>query len=387
MRPHNRPQGKFLTGKDILLLLLLLLLSVPSLAQQKATPRKGEGIGTFLERNGRPSKVYYDEFMELNRKNVKNGQLLLGVQYILPELHTGGKAAAASGSGDDADPKPSDQAVKDSVPEVKAAKQPETGAASSSKSIVGTKKKEPLFGKASETVTVESDDLQGACFYLVSGHGGPDPGAIGKQNGNSLHEDEYAYDVILRLARALMQQGADVRIIIQDKLDGIRDGQYLATSKRETCMGKAIPLSQVERLKQRCDAINGLYEKDKTKYKYLRAVFIHVDSRSKSQQTDVFFYYNSKQSGGQRLANTVKTTFENKYKQHQPGRGFSGTVETRNLYVLEHTTPTCLFAELGNIQNAQDQKRFVLSANRQALANWMAEGVKTDFKAATDKKK
>ena len=29
-------------------------------------------------------------------------------------------------------------------------------------------------------VKVTSNRLAGACFYVVSGHGGPDPGAIGK---------------------------------------------------------------------------------------------------------------------------------------------------------------------------------------------------------------
>lgn len=52
-------------------------------------------------------------------------------------------------------------------------------------------------------------------------------------------------------------------------------------------MGDPIPLNQVARLKQRCDWVNKLYRKDKSSYK--RAVFIHVDSRSKGQQTDVFF--------------------------------------------------------------------------------------------------
>jgi hexosaminidase len=52
----------------------------------------------------------------------------------------------------------------------------------------------------------------------------------------------------LRLARNLMQEGAEVHIIIQDAKDGIRDSRYLSNSKRETCMGDAIPLNQVARL-------------------------------------------------------------------------------------------------------------------------------------------
>lgn len=107
----------------------------------------------------------------------------------------------------------------------------------------------------------------------MSGHGGPDPGAIGRIGKIELHEDEYAYDVALRLARNLMQEGAEVRIIIQDAKDGIRDGKYLSNSKRETCMGASIPLNQVARLQQRCAKINELYKKDRKNYKYCRAVF------------------------------------------------------------------------------------------------------------------
>ena len=76
--------------------------------------------------------------------------------------------------------------------------------------------KESLFGKEYATYQITSNELSGACFYLVSGHGGPDPGAIGIYQGRQLHEDEYAYDIILRLARELLSRGAKVHIIIQD---------------------------------------------------------------------------------------------------------------------------------------------------------------------------
>ncbi len=243
---------------------------------------------------------------------------------------------------------------------------------------VGQLGKEPLFGKESATYKVISEELAGACFYLVSGHGGPDPGAIGIYQGRQLHEDEYAYDIILRLARELMQRGAKVHIIIQDKKDGIRDNRVLNSSKRETCMGQSIPLNQVERLKQRATKINELFRKDKETYK--RAIFIHVDSRSKSKQTDVYFYHAPGSKNGKRLAGQIRKTFEEKYKKHQPGRGFTGTVSERGLYVLRNTSPVGVFLELGNIQNRQDQKRLVIPNNRQALARWIADGIAADYK-------
>ena len=148
---------------------------------------------------------------------------------------------------------------------------------------------EPLFGKSQAAYSVTSSSLRGAVFYLVSGHGGPDPGCIGKYQGHELHEDEYAYDIILRLGKELLKRGAKVHFIIQDSKDGIRNTAILKNSKRETCMGKPIPLNQVERLQQRCDAINRLYRKDKSGYK--RAIFIHVDSRGRRKQTDTYFYH------------------------------------------------------------------------------------------------
>lgn len=343
----------------LLLLLFICIFFVPAVRAQeeRATPRRGEGISAFLERHHRPGKAYYNAFLELNKQKLRGKEeLRLGVQYLLPLLR-GASTAASSKKGGEG-----------------------TAPAKAAPYKRGSIRNEPLFGKALARVEVTSDRLAGCCFYIVSGHGGPDPGAIGRVGKVELHEDEYAYDVALRLARNLMQEGAEVRIIIQDAKDGIRDDRYLSNSKRETCMGAAIPLNQVARLQQRCAKINELYQKDKKRYAYCRSIFIHVDSRSKRAQTDVFFYHAKNSSAGKRLATVMKQTFESKYGKHQPNRGFSGTVSGRNLYVLAHTQPSSVFVELGNIQNSFDQRRFVLSSNRQALAKWMMEGFIADYR-------
>ncbi|EJX00871.1 N-acetylmuramoyl-L-alanine amidase [gut metagenome] len=322
--------------------------------EQSATPQLGEGITTFLERHGRPSRTYYQDFLKMNKQKLHGKkELRMGVKYLLPPLH---------------DEKSTGREISND-----------------SKSVASTKQKqsfrtfrEPLFGKELADVKPVGERLKGACFYVVSGHGGPDPGAIGRVGRKKLHEDEYAYDVALRLARQLMLEGAEVRMIIQDAKDGIREDPYLKNSKRETCMGSAIPLNQTARLQQRCTVINNLYRKDRQRFSYCRAIFLHVDSRSKGAQTDVFFYHAPKSVQGERLAGTMKRTFESKYGRHQPSRGFRGTVSERNLYVLLNATPVALFVELGNIQNTFDQRRFVMSSNREALARWMKDGFVTD---------
>ncbi|WP_297901988.1 N-acetylmuramoyl-L-alanine amidase [uncultured Parabacteroides sp.] len=331
------------------ILIITLVYTGPLTAQEKAYPKNGEGIILFLKRFNRTGQTYQKEFIKLNKgKFGKNNSLRMGVKYTLPPLKAKRKRTAT--------------------------------ASASSESPVSTPRRrnyQSLFGKSLASYQVTSSDLKGACFYLVSGHGGPDPGAIGKMGSHELHEDEYAYDIMLRLARNLLTRGAKVHIIIQDAKDGIRDQQFLNNSKRETCMGSPIPFNQVSRLEQRCAKINTLNRKDKETYK--RAIFIHVDSRSKHQRTDVFFYHKPKDQASKRLAKTMKSTFSHKYNRHQPGRGFSGTVDDRNLYVLRHTVPTSVFVELGNLQNRYDQQRFILSNNRQALANWLCEGFITDY--------
>ncbi len=104
--------------------------------------------------------------------------------------------------------------------------------------------------------------------------GGPDPGAIGRIGKIELHEDEYAYDIVLRLARNLMTKGPKSIIIqrFKDKDTGMKN-KYLKNSKRETCMGSPIPFNQVRRLKQRSDKIKHPVQADKyaSKQNYLRA--------------------------------------------------------------------------------------------------------------------
>ena len=359
-------------NKLYILLFLVFLFSGTTLwAQQKATPKAGEGISSFLLRHNRSPKKYYDDFIELNKQKLgKNNVLKVGMTYVIPPVKKSTTASAKTTSA-------KNTGARNTASESAGIKQPSSKAKSTK---IGTTINEPLFGKQLANVKVTSNRLAGACFYVVSGHGGPDPGAIGKVGRYELHEDEYAYDIALRLARNLMQEGAEVHIIIQDAKDGIRDDSYLSNSKRETCMGYANTLNQVQRLQQRCDKINALYRKDRKNHSYCRAIFIHVDSRSKGKQTDVFFYYSNKKGDSKRLANNMKDTFESKYGKHQPNRGFSGTVSGRNLYVLSHTTPASVFVELGNIQNAFDQRRLVMNSNRQALAKWLMEGFLKDYK-------
>ncbi len=239
----------------------------------------------------------------------------------------------------------------------------------------------PLFGPRYARVTVNDQQLSGCTLYLSSGHGGPDPGAIGRSGTYLLPEDEYAYDVTIRLARVLMEHGATVYMIVQDPNDGIRDAGVLGLDYDEVAYPQQrIPLSQLARLKQGTMAVNNLYARYKGGYQ--RSIVIHVDSRSIGQTIDVFFYHHDRSAAGKKLAKQIHRSFTARYKRSQPTRAYLGNVSTRNtLYVVKNTAPPTVFIELGNIQNDKDQRRFVIPDNRQALANWLYEGIRADYKS------
>ena len=69
-------------------LFFCFLLPVSALwGQQKATPKPGEGISTFLLRHNRAPKKYYDDFIKLNEAKLGKGQSLkLGVTYLIPPV-------------------------------------------------------------------------------------------------------------------------------------------------------------------------------------------------------------------------------------------------------------------------------------------------------------
>jgi N-acetylmuramoyl-L-alanine amidase len=181
------------------------------------------------------------------------------------------------------------------------------------------------------------------------------------------------------LARELLSHGAQVYVIVRDPDDGIRDERILEMDKDELILpDQIIPLDQKDRLEQRVDAVNKLYLKHKGKHQ--RLVVTHVDSRSKGQNIDVFFYYHEKSSNGKKLAESIHNTFKKKYKKYQPNRSYSGTFEDRsNLYLVKKTLPAMTFIEIGNIRNKKDQRRILDYDNRQALAKWISEGVILDY--------
>ncbi|WP_240635475.1 N-acetylmuramoyl-L-alanine amidase family protein [Hymenobacter rigui] len=343
----------------VLFAFLLCLLTGATFGQtkpRKAVARRGDGVQTLLQRHGLNTRQQQRQFRQLNQGRLtKAGGLVTGRSYVLPAAAPRVKAAA-SGAGSLQATNPTSRG-KSTQPLLPAA----------------------LFGPTYSPVPVRDRALRGAVYYLSPGHGGPDPGAIGKYGSFKLAEDEYAYDVTVRLARVLLEHGATVYVMVQDPNDGIRDQNVLPMDYDElTYPRQVIPLSQLGRLRQRITQVNKLYAHHKGAYQ--RLLSLHVDSRSEGQNIDVFFYHHANSQAGLRLAKNIHKVFTNRYKRAQPNRPYSGNVSERgSLYEVRTSHAPAVFMELGNIRNAKDQRRFVVADNRQALANWIYEGLLADY--------
>ncbi len=231
-----------------------------------------------------------------------------------------------------------------------------------------------IFGPRYSEVARKDNRLNGKVFYLVSGHGGPDPGAIGSKRDHALCEDEYAYDVVLRLARNIIEHGGVPYVIIRDDNDGIRDEEYLECDYDETVWGdQAIPRDQRLRLIQRSDAINELAKNNKPADQY--CIVVHVDSRHVETQTDLFFYHQRNSTKSTELTSSLRDAMERNYRRNGRTKEYQGLVLTRDLHMLREVEVPTVYIELGNIQHHFDQKRVLKPTNRQALANWWTEGI------------
>jgi N-acetylmuramoyl-L-alanine amidase len=349
-----------------ILLLLLLLIPVAAFSQhyRKVVPKRGDVISTLLVRHGLNPRLYEREFVALNKPLLgPRNSLRAGKTYRLPARKSAAQVAAARKRG----------ATKAAAGRAAAATRVTVNKKHSGQTAL-------LFGKYGRP-SASDQALRGAVYYLLSGHGGPDPGAVGQYGNAKLAEDEYAYDVTVRLARVLMEHGATVHMIVQDPNDGIRDEGVLKMDADElTYPNLTIPLGHVARLRQYVNAVNRLHGRYGRKT-YQRMVTIHVDSRSAGLNTDVFFYHHERSAVGLRLAKNIHQVFTRRYARYQPNRPYVGTVSPRtSLYVVRNSYAPTVFIELGNIRNSKDQRRFVLAQNRQALANWICEGIINDYR-------
>ncbi len=238
----------------------------------------------------------------------------------------------------------------------------------------------PIFGSAYEKVVVTGNSLKGHVYYIDGGHGGPDPGSVGEFEGRQLPEDEIAYDTALRLARNLIQESATVYIIVRDDDDGIRDTETFKVDTDEYYLGgEKIVRSHTQRLRDRTRIVNRLYDENKSWAKSQQMISLHVDAYGGRVEPQIDVHFKAASRGGYALSRSLRDTMTAKYAEFQPNRVYKGGIDdSANLFVLNNSKPVAVLIELGNIRHSGDQYRLVKPANRQAIADWLRDGLLKD---------
>jgi N-acetylmuramoyl-L-alanine amidase len=215
-----------------LILLLLMIIPHSTLFDQNfeylsAKPRRGDGLYLFFQRYAIPyTQQMQKKFRAMNHgKFGKNGVLLLHNSYQLPiHIRTfNGKTIRSSINNNDYNYAKmieqyndrmhrlgvkSEDFRKDRILWIPLFKVTETTKLYDNKVADNEpspviEKNYDIFGKDHKKVIIKSNELSGCIYYLVCGHGGPDPGAIGRSGGFELHEDEYAYDVTFEIRQKI----------------------------------------------------------------------------------------------------------------------------------------------------------------------------------------
>lgn len=372
-------------NKKIILIKLIILFSIFSFdthsqEMSKIVAGQGDGIFAILRENGYNPSEYFHIFIELNSEKItENNELIYGETYYLPPKLSAEQLKKTEYI---------DSLISTLLVHADTLTLKDTISEDSLKEhdyfaeelIEETHTTSEIILRYADSI--KDNILEGAVIYLISGHGGPDPGAMATIDGHTISEAVYAYDITLRIAKKIEEHGGIARMIIKSDEYGVRDCRILTMNNNKYCYPNLpIPRDHNQRLRQRVTAVNNLYMEYRD-MPYHRLVEVHLDSRSTGTNIDVFFYHYRFSNTGRRFAENIRQVFEEKYSQHQPNRGYKGTVSGRNLFIISNTYPPAVLIELGNIQNSFDQRRFLMHTNRQALANWIVEGIIRDYTSA-----
>jgi len=271
----------------------------------------------------------------------------------------------------------------------------------------------------------KAKSLDGITVILDAGHGGIDPGAIGKGN---IKEDEYAYDVMCRVKKILESETeATVYVTIKDKETGYtpRSDKLLSSGKNKEMITTTPPYMIEDTgiaLNLRWILSNYIFtEKCNSKTRTGKVVFtsFHADSLHKSASGLMIYipgadYYRGNIRKSARIYLSRKeakghTSVKTSRSERLQAEGFSKNMadmivsQCKNSGLKMHSNqpirkfvirrnrswvpallryckiPTRLLVELANLQNTNDVKQIKNPVFREKLARMYVEALKSNY--------
>lgn len=238
----------------------------------------------------------------------------------------------------------------------------------------------------------KSEFLAGKTIILDPGHGGLDPGAIVKSKDGMnrdiyITEDEYVYDVALRMYILLKEHGAEVKMTILAPDHLIRDtspaANTLINMKNEVYNKESLNLDDTkdcwpngsqEGLSRRVEVINSLLgHLDKEKIIFIS---LHADNQpAMPAHTGIYYQQNPEFNDGYSQA-AAEILQESMGKDHAYIKG-------KDLFVLRNNLMKYkLLIELRNVSSVKEAWALRFADMRQKDAEKVVKGILSFFKSS-----
>ncbi|MCK0161564.1 hypothetical protein [Allomuricauda sp. F6463D] len=278
----------------------------------KVVAEQGDGIFSLLRKQGLDPAKHYGEFLELNSDKIKEGSALkLGREYKIPYA---------------------DDSFKKTGVLVEAVKEVE----------------EPIFDRELAQMSLKSDKLKDAVYYLIS------------ENSTEKAEN-FAKDISKQLAAELIVHGAKVYIMEENSFDDTVEG----SEYDENPMGDYIKV------------INKRYLQNKGKYQ--RVLIIRAENVSTNSNMDVAVYHYNKSTQGQRFAQNIQNVFKKNSISNKTFDEASLIFEDQNsLYLAKNILPAISLLTMENTSDMSDNK-ISIKPNEKEFANLISNGIMNDY--------
>jgi len=210
---------------------------------------------------------------------------------------------------------------------------------------------------------------------IDAGHGGKDPGAIGR---TGLYEKIVVLDISKRLEKILKNKG--IKVVMTRKRDN-----FIPLSKRTVIASKAKadifvsihansnPQRSINGLEVYVLKNLGFFEKneDQRKQNYMSMYSkLNMNSKNKDLQKIVADMYDSrKQNESYKLAESVAISMKGVMRAKNRG------LKKSRFFVLRNTLIPAILVEVGYLSNPKEEKLFKTKAYRQKVANGIARGI------------
>lgn len=270
--------------------------------------QQGDGIFSLLRKQGLDPAKHYGEFLELNSDKIKKGSALkLGEEYKIPYADDSFKKTGVLV-----------EAIKDA--------------------------EEPIFDKELAQMSLKSDKLKDAVYYLIT-------------EG----DQDFMKDITQRLAAELMVNGAQVYVMG----DEIAKNLVAEDISTKDVMGDYIKV------------INKRYLQNTGKYQ--RVLFIRAQNVTSSSNMHVAVYHYNKSTQGQRFAQNLENVFKENSISSKSSDEASLVFEDQNsLYLARNILPAISLLTIESGANTSESK-ISLKPNKKEFANLISNGIINDY--------